>query len=95
MRHQLRIVLLSDTHGFLDPRIQEEVSRSHFAVHAGDIGSEAVLSALRPARGVVAVRGNNDVAEKWPAADRERLEALPWESRLELPGGDVVVKSVI
>lgn len=91
-RDSVRVALLADTHGELDARIAEEVGRCDYAVHAGDIGAAAVLRALAPRSGVViAVRGNNDVVEKWPGADRLLLQGLPDEATLPLPGGDLVV----
>jgi len=37
---------------------------------------------------VVAVRGNNDTPAKWAEDERDRLEKLPLEATLELPGGN-------
>ncbi|BCO31737.1 phosphoesterase [Thiohalobacter sp. COW1] len=87
----MRIALLADTHGYLDPRIAERVARCDLAVHAGDIGSAQVLDQLRPRSGeVVAIRGNNDIPAKWPAAERMQLDNLEWEITLALPGGELV-----
>src|SRR3569623_1184988 len=91
-RNSVHVALLADTHGELDARIAEEVGRCDCVVHAGDIGAASVLRSLAPRSGVViAVRGNNDVAEKWPSADRLLLQSLPDEATLPLPGGDLVV----
>jgi hypothetical protein len=80
----VRVLLLADTHGVLDPRIAELAQDCALAVHAGDVGASAVLEAL-------AVRGNNDVPGKWlgPAAD---LLALPECIEVPLPGGTLVVE---
>ncbi|HEY0178846.1 MAG TPA: metallophosphoesterase family protein [Dokdonella sp.] len=87
----MRVLLLSDTHGALDPRILEQARASEVVVHAGDVGAAAVLSALRAAcPRVVAVRGNNDVPAKWPAAQRAALGALDGSATLDLPGGTLV-----
>jgi putative phosphoesterase len=87
-----RIAILSDTHGRLDPRIAGIVASCDCAVHAGDIGSAAVLAALRPRmETVVAVLGNNDVAGKLAADDWALLRDLPLEAGLELKGGLLVV----
>jgi putative phosphoesterase len=87
-----RVAILSDTHGRLDPRIAGVVATCDCAVHAGDIGSAAVLSALWPLmHTVVAVLGNNDVAEKLDARDWMVLRDVPLEARLELRGGLLVV----
>jgi uncharacterized protein len=88
----LRIALVSDTHGFLDPRVAGLVEECDVAVHAGDIGSLSVLESLRPRSGrVVAVRGNNDVPQKWPAHERSALAHLPLDASLDLPGGVLYV----
>jgi putative phosphoesterase len=92
MPSSLRIVIVSDTHGALDDRIAGEATRSDIVVHAGDIGSPEVLEALTPRGGrLIAVRGNNDVRGNWQPPHWELLESLPWESRLALPGGELVV----
>jgi putative phosphoesterase len=94
MEHEgpLKIALVSDTHGYLDERVAEVVADCAVAVHAGDVGSAAVLEALEEAcETVVAVRGNNDVARKWPAADVGRLDVLPTLARIVIPGGKLVV----
>ena len=87
-----RVAILSDTHGRLDPRIAGVVASCDCAVHAGDIGAVAVLSALRPlVATVVAVLGNNDVEGKLGAADWALLRGLPLETRIELRGGALMV----
>ncbi|MEK7322419.1 MAG: metallophosphoesterase family protein [Pseudomonadota bacterium] len=87
----LRIALLSDTHGDLDPRVAAVVAGCDYALHAGDVGAAAVLHALQPRRRVIAVRGNNDTPANWPADEALLLAALPEEAVLELPGGRVAV----
>lgn len=87
----VRVAILADTHGHLDERVAAAVAACDFAVHAGDVGSGAVLAALRPRRRLVAVHGNNDVAHKWPGGDLALLHALPAEARLALPGGTLAV----
>jgi len=89
---RFRVALVSDTHGDLEPRIVEVVRRCGLVVHAGDIGSGAVLDTLaHPDRRVTAVRGNNDVASKWDPEEHPRLDALPWEATLSMPGGKLAV----
>ena len=86
------VALLSDTHGFIDPRILAEALACERIVHAGDVGGLAVLQALsRGPAPLLAVRGNNDIAGKWPPAERARLATLPLVARLDLPGGVLVV----
>lgn len=88
----MRVAIVSDTHGVLDPRIAAVVAGCDLCVHAGDIGSAAVLRALAPRSGVVrAVTGNNDRPERWAAGERDLLACLAPEQRLDLPGGQLVV----
>lgn len=87
-----RVAIVADTHGHLDARIAEVVASCDCAIHAGDVGNAGVLAELRPGiKTVVAVLGNNDVADKWPPDDRGMLSTLPVEVRLELNGGQLVV----
>jgi putative phosphoesterase len=59
-RGPARIGVISDTHGLLRPEAVRALRGSSLIVHAGDIGTPDVLSALREIAPVVAVRGNND-----------------------------------
>jgi putative phosphoesterase len=52
--------VISDTHGYLDPRVASAFGAVDLILHAGDVGSLDVLDALRAIAPVVAVRGNND-----------------------------------
>ena len=84
----LRVALISDTHGYVDERILTLISGCDAAVHAGDIGSHSLLTSLKPRMAIVtAVRGNNDTPDKWPQQDRDYLHTLPWQATLSLPGG--------
>lgn len=55
-----KIVLLSDTHGWLDPALAHWCADASLILHAGDVGSEALLGTLRGWAPTVAVRGNVD-----------------------------------
>ena len=89
---RFRVALVSDTHGDLEPRIVKVVERCRLVVHAGDIGSGVVLDTLAQSdRRVTAVRGNNDVASKWDPGEHGRLDELPWEATLSMPGGKLAV----
>lgn len=64
------IGIISDTHGLIRPEALAALRGSSLIVHAGDIGHESVLHALRQLAPVYAVRGNNDKgswAERLPA----------------------------
>lgn len=54
------ILLISDTHGYLDPAIAERFAGVEMILHAGDVGQEAVLTELRRIAPTIAVRGNVD-----------------------------------
>lgn len=77
----VRIGLISDTHGLLRLQAIEALQGSGAILHAGDIGDPAILDALERIAPLHAVRGNNDTGP-WALA-------LP-ETRL-LRLGDVIV----
>ena len=56
----MKILLLSDTHGFLDEKIHEYLNDRDEVWHAGDIGSGEVADALESASKLRAVFGNID-----------------------------------
>jgi uncharacterized protein len=56
--------VISDTHGLLRPEAIRALSGVSLIIHAGDIGSPAVIESLKNIAPVVAVRGNTDT-EKW------------------------------
>ena len=57
----MRIGLVSDTHGLMRPEALRALRGADVIIHGGDVGTPAVLEALRAiAPRVVAVRGNND-----------------------------------
>ena len=74
----LTVGLISDTHGLLRPLAVEALRGVHRIIHAGDIGGEEVLAALRALAPVDAVRGNNDRGS-W-------AERIPTELTLEIGG---------
>lgn len=55
-----RIGVISDTHGYLDPRVKKYLENVDEIWHAGDIGSEEVLQELREFKPTRAVYGNCD-----------------------------------
>jgi putative phosphoesterase len=56
----VRIGVISDTHGYLDPRVLEEFAGVDHIIHAGDIMDAATLEALGSIAPVTAVGGNMD-----------------------------------
>ncbi|MGV3773386.1 MAG: metallophosphoesterase family protein [Verrucomicrobiales bacterium] len=55
-----KIGVLSDTHGELEPRIQELFTGVNHIVHAGDIGLPWLILKLEEIAPVTAILGNND-----------------------------------
>ena len=56
----MRIGVVSDTHGFFDPRLVEVLAGVELILHAGDVGKQEVLDELEKVAPVRAVRGNVD-----------------------------------
>jgi len=52
--------IISDTHGYVDPRLAAAFAGVDAIVHAGDVGGAHVLEALRGIAPLYAVYGNND-----------------------------------
>ena len=84
--------ILSDSHGYLDPRIAEIVNQCEHIVHAGDIFNAHVLEQLKPKKLLTAVAGNNDYDSFWSEEEIDIVNALPQDDQLELPGGLLVVE---
>jgi len=73
--------VISDTHGLLRPEAVAALKGVDMIVHAGDIGSAAILAELGAIAPVVAVRGNND-RDTWAASIPEIATAEIAGSRL-------------
>ena len=58
-----KIILLSDTHGYVDSKILKYVEEADEVWHAGDIGSFEVINKLSSIKPVKAVYGNIDNQE--------------------------------
>ena len=54
------IGIISDTHGYVDPRLGAAFTGVEAIVHGGDVGGMHVLDALRAIAPLHAVYGNND-----------------------------------
>lgn len=73
---RVRIGVISDTHGSLDPQILELLAGVDHIIHAGDVGSGHVLQELSTVAGVTAVAGNTDtglLTEYLPEEARGRV----------------------
>lgn len=56
----MKIGVISDTHSFLDPRVEKIFAGVGHILHAGDIGYAALILELEFIAPVTAVLGNND-----------------------------------
>jgi putative phosphoesterase len=56
----MRIGVVSDTHGYFDPRLHELLAEVETILHAGDVDSPDILDELQQIAPVYAVRGNVD-----------------------------------
>jgi putative phosphoesterase len=72
---QLVVGLISDTHGQFRPGVSRAFEGVDLIVHAGDVGSRAVLEALSAIAPVEAVSGNVDDRHD-PSLPRERTIPL-------------------
>ena len=89
---KVTVGILSDSHGYLDPRIKDRVNQCDYIVHAGDIFNANVLEQLQPKQKMIAVAGNNDFPAFWDESEVDVVKALPKNDQLELPGGRLVVE---
>ena len=54
------IGVVSDTHGYLNPKVPELLAGVEHILHAGDIGDAGIIEELAKIAPVTTVRGNND-----------------------------------
>jgi putative phosphoesterase len=82
----MKIGVVSDTHGFFDPRLVELLEGVEVILHGGDVGSLSVLDELRLIAPVYAVQGNVDspVLALPPSLTR-RFDGVQIEMRHILP----------
>jgi len=90
--NNVTVGILSDSHGYLDPRIENTVNRCDYIIHAGDIFNAQIIEQLKPKKKLIAVAGNNDHPAAWKEEEAAIVSALPDISRLELPGGLIIVE---
>ena len=60
MRYLMRVGVISDTHGYMDPRALLLLQEAEHIIHAGDIGDYSIISELEQIAPVTRVRGNVD-----------------------------------
>ena len=85
----VRIGVISDTHGYLDPQVLAEFAGVQHIIHAGDIMDAATLEALETIAPVTAVAGNMDDGKLGKVAARGRRQgrrhALRRRSQAQAP----------
>lgn len=81
-----KILLLSDTHSYIDDKILKHVKQADEVWHAGDIGNLAVTDAIKALKPLRAVFGNIDNTEA-------RLE-FPLNNRFMCEGVDVWITHI-
>lgn len=92
MSNNVTIGILSDSHGYLDPRVRDVVNQCDYIIHAGDIFNADVMEQLQPKEKLIAVAGNNDLPHLWDENEVGIVNDLPETYSLELPDGLVVVE---
>jgi uncharacterized protein len=70
----MKIGVISDTHGYLDPKVPPLFEGVSHILHAGDIGPPSILSQLESIAPVTAVYGNTDAP--WPGLRETEFIAL-------------------
>jgi len=81
----MKIGIVSDTHDYLDPQLPGLLAGVDSILHAGDVGSRAVLEGLERIAEVRGVRGNVDPAElNLPPSLTVRFENLQIEVHHQL-----------
>lgn len=58
----MKLGIISDTHGYLDPRVERIFAGVDHILHAGDIGPDLIIVELGAIAPVTAVLGNNDAS---------------------------------
>ena len=99
---EIRVAVLSDTHGMLRRSVIREIQDCSFILHAGDVIRESDLDELALYGNLFAVRGNNDL---WMPGVRDLAGFLKfriggvsfymvhesWDIRENLEGVDAVI----
>ena len=81
-----KILLLSDTHSYIDNRILAYAEKADEVWHAGDIGSLQVTDALKELKPLRAVFGNID--------DHEIRKEFPLNNRFVCEGVEVLITHI-
>lgn len=82
----MKIGVVSDTHGYLDPQLPDLLAGVDAILHAGDVGSRTLLDELEHVARVRVVRGNVDPAElNLPPSVKVQFGAVQIEMQHQLP----------
>lgn len=81
-----KILLLSDTHSFIDNKILSYVEKSDEVWHAGDIGDIAVTDAIQKLKPIRAVYGNID--------DKEVRATFPLDNKFTIENVNVWITHI-
>ena len=73
----MRIAVISDTHGLLRPEVLDVIETCEVIIHGGDINNAEILQELSDRRPLYMVRGNND---------KEWAKSIPETRQFELAG---------
>ena len=102
----MKLGLISDTHGHLDPQVAPLFAGVEHILHAGDIGSGSINVQLEQIAPVTAVLGNNDAGLDFRETETVALAGLkflvhhiltpvaltpPLQARLDREQPDIVV----
>jgi putative phosphoesterase len=72
----MRVGLVSDTHGLLDPKLETLFAGVDLVLHAGDIVEPSILALLAAIAPLRAVKGNNDVRIEFASLPETALVPL-------------------
>jgi len=64
--HRITVGVISDTHGLLRNDVFQVFKNANYILHAGDVGSQAILNELKKLAPITVVRGNMDTGD-WAA----------------------------
>jgi hypothetical protein len=68
--NELRVGVISDTHGLFRPEARAFLVGCDYIIHGGDVGRAQILEELALMAPLISVKGNNDT-ERWAARLRE------------------------
>lgn len=80
---QMKIGVISDTHGLLRNEVIDNLKGCEYIIHAGDIGNKDIIERLKEIGKIIMVRGNND-NEEW-------THDVPKVLRINIEGIDILI----